>query len=161
MAFAVLALLAVGVSSAFGDEGTVAGPPACSALIEHSASAPGRADLWVQCNYEVSEIGAKSANRKLRKVAPAAELLGARPGDALTCGLKSGSLSCRGRLQPLARAHIRLKVNDYACNKPLMRLSVYSFGGPRCDPGQICAEAGFSNWTPAALAGFHRSCNGG
>lgn len=161
LAGAVVAL-ALGVSQGTAPaseiEGEPGGPPACSALVVPSQ--PWGIDVWVQCNYEVSEISARSGNRKLRRLAGTPELLGARPTDAMACRLRSGTLSCHGRAEPLARVHVRLNVDEAACNRPRMRLSVLTTGGPRCEPGANCAGVEFSNWTPAALGSGRGACGG-
>lgn len=161
-AFAIAAAaLAVGAATAVGAEvGEPAGPAACSALIGHETSKPWRVDLWVQCNYEVTELTAKSPNRRLRRVFATPALFGARSTDSLSCRRKSGAAVCTGRLQPLARADIRLNVDEYACNKPLMRLSITTTGGPTCEPGQNCTESAIVLRTPGALGDVNGPCGG-
>lgn len=160
-ALAALALLALGASNALGAEDTLlGGPPACSAVIGHEASKPWRADLWVQCNYELTELTARSSNRKLRRASPTPSLFGARATDSLACRVRSGAVSCTGALKPLARADIRLNIHEYACNKPVMRMSVTTSGGTGCEPGENCAEGSFTSRTPAAIASIHGSCGG-
>lgn len=155
------ALLALGASSALGAEaGEPAGPAACSALIGHETSKPWRVDLWVQCNYEVTELTAKSSNRKLLRVFATPTLFGARPTDSLSCRRKSGAAVCVGGLKPLARADIRLNVHEYACNKPLMRMSITTSGGPGCEPGENCAGYAIALRTPGALGDTHGPCGG-
>lgn len=160
-ALAVLALLALGASSAFGAEDSLlGGPPACSAVVAHKESAPWRADLWVQCNYEVSELSAKPANREVRRVFPAPALFGARPTDSFACHRRSRAVGCAGRMKPLARADIRFNLDDYVCNQPPMRMTLTVFGGSGCEPGQNCPESAFTTRTPVALTGVHGSCGG-
>jgi hypothetical protein len=157
--------LALWAAPAIGAEEAVpGGPPACSALASHpygQGARPWRVDLWVQCNYEVSSVRVTTRNRKLKWVSDSPELVGARSTDAMQCRLGgSGAVSCNGRLKALARAHIRLNVNEAFCNAPIMRLSVYTWGGPTCEPGQLCPEVGFSNWTPSSTFGHAMGCVG-
>jgi len=159
-AFAAFAALALGVSSALGAEAELPGPKACSAVVENDSARPWRVDLWVQCNYQVSEIATKSANRKLRRVSSAPELFGTGPTDNLSCRLRSRAVECGGRLKPFARVHIRFNVSEYACNRPMMRLTVDAFGGETCEPGENCSEIGFATRTPAAVGNIHGSCGG-
>jgi hypothetical protein len=151
----------LGAASALGAEEAVpGGPPACSALLSGRFHRPGKVDLWVQCNYELGGITARSGNRRLKRVGAVPELVGARPMDSMRCrASRSGGVSCSGTLKPLSRVHISINVNEAACNPPMMRLAVYTRGGPPCEPGQLCPEVGFSNRTPASSVGSH-GCGG-
>ena len=51
-------------------------------------------------------------------------------------------------------------VSEYACNRPMMRLTVDAFGGETCEPGENCSEIGFATRTPAAVGNIHGSCGG-
>ncbi len=160
---ALLATLAVGAPSALGaEEATTEGPLACSAVsTRQSPARPWRIDLWVQCNYEVSEISAMSRNRKLRWVGTTPELFGAGSSDGMTCRMTEGIPTCRGQMKPFARIHIRLNVNDAACNRPVMRMTVDAFGGASCKPGLDCVEIGSETLTPTAVGRPHTLCASG
>jgi hypothetical protein len=160
---AVLTALALALCAApafAAEEAVPAGPPACSVLIDHSsggAGKPGLADLWVQCNYEVTEIAVSRANRKLKKVT--AELPGGRPTDSMSCRLSHARrIACKGSLAALARFHARIRVDEAVCNAPRMRLTVYAFGGPTCEG--ICPLVGFATRTTSATDGRTMGCFG-
>jgi hypothetical protein len=156
--------IALGASSALGtEEALPGGPPACSVLVNHSSAHGGEvrlADVWVQCNYEVTELTLAGANRRVKHVPRAPELVGARPADSMVCGLnRSGRARCSGRLEALARVHARLRVDEAICRSPRLRVSVHTFGGPPCEG--ICPEVGFSNRAVSATDKRSMGCLGG
>jgi hypothetical protein len=128
--------LALGASQAFGAGGVEAepgGPPACSVVAESPQLGGVGIDFWLQCNYHVSRAVITSSNRRLSGVSRSPELVGAGPGDAMSCRTgRHRRIVCEGSLTAFARIHAQIGLEEPICARPHLRLSVVTTGGPQC-----------------------------
>jgi len=135
------------------------GPPACSVFARVAAPGGLGLDLWVQCNYSVSEFAVRLAGRRLIHVPVSPELVAPAPGDFMACRRSSPSLAtCKGGLRSFARVHMRLTVDEGVCGRPRLRVAVSAFGGPECT-GE-CSAIGFRTLTPGPPSRFWMGCGG-
>jgi hypothetical protein len=142
-----------------GSEGVPGGPPACSVLARSAPPSSLYVDLWVQCNYEVSELAVKSSNRRFTSFPRSGQLLGAAPEDSMACARRGPkAATCKGRVPTLARFHAVLMIDEGICKKPRLRLTVYTAGGPECTGN--CPGLLFQNWTPSPTNNREMGCFG-
>ncbi len=144
-------VLAFGTSRAFGagpaPEAEPGGPPACSVVAQKPQLGGVGIDFWLQCNYHVRRAVITSSNRRLFAVSRSPELVGAGPGDAMSCRLgRHRRVICEGGLTAFARVHAQIGLEAPICAMPYLRLNVEAFGGPQCTGN--CPGIGF--WSVAA-----------
>lgn len=157
MVFGLFATQAPGADA--GSEGLPGGPPACSVVARPAPPNGLYVDLWVQCNYRVTQILVKSPNRRFTFVPRSAELLGAGPEDSMSCRRHGRrGASCAGSVPALARFHAVLMVDEGICRKPRLRLTVHTEGGSKCTGN--CPGLLFQNWTSSPTNGREMGCFG-
>jgi hypothetical protein len=155
--------LAVGVAGALAaGSAPVAGPggpPACSVVGRVAAPDGLGLDLWVQCDYRVSAITVKLANRRLTRLDESTELIGGGPSDSMSCR-RSGRrrVDCAGQMPAFARLHARLTLDEGVCRNPRARLTVSAFGGLECT-GE-CPAIAFRSLTPSPTNRLSTGCLG-
>jgi hypothetical protein len=145
-ALIAVALLA-GAASA-DDDKPWPGPPACSAVSERIALNPRGSslrgvELWVQCNFLVSNLTIRP-NRELRRVGAKPKLYRSDPGDRLTCRQPGPRRArCRGVVGQDARIALRLVLREPACEGRKAQFRVLALGGIDCDDGDACPSIGY------------------
>jgi hypothetical protein len=139
------------VAAQTGDPGGTfdGGPAACSAVLtgpgDAAKSPPGAADLWVECNFRVTNLALR-ANRRLVAVAATPALYGPDPGDQLSCVRKRARrASCTGEVGD----GVRVRVPMRALCKGALRVRVRASGGLDCDSGDACPAIGLAAVTSA------------
>jgi hypothetical protein len=160
----VAVTLALGASQAFGIgngvEAEPGGPPACSVVAENPQFGGVGIDFWLQCNYHASRAVVPSSNRRLSGVSRSPDLVGAGPGDSMSCRIgRHRRVVCEGGLTAFARLHAQIGLEESICAKPRLRLSVVTKGGPQCTGN--CPGVEFQSVAANAVGKRMLGCHGG